>query len=353
MRALGITLLLLGALASPALSYPIEPQTLRTLSRDAELICVARVVSSTLLVLPARDPWPASRRQVVTLEIQLVLKGQQESRWVRVARDVDTVCPRPARYDLGSTVLAFLERASWLERRVPRQQPLWSTTALSYGSRRIQGPPLESALVKRTREVLELHSQLQGLERREKVAAWFVRCVGHPSTRWDGLWGLRPKIYRPHGSLTGEDRARLRQAIREGKSKREVRKLLRSIRQGPTENPYLGLLKPPHVEFLWGGLRDDVQLLDPGDGALIDLVGKLRPRQVAGRLCQELSSMMRLRLDTYAPGACRFMRKAADLLQWERGRELAESADSRAPWKAVEAFVVEVQEVLQSPATGD
>ena len=68
---------------------------------------------------------------------------------------------------------------------------------------------------------------------------------------------------------------------------------------------------------------------------------------VAKRLLLELKRTTRLQHETYREGAVRYMRKAAELLEWERGLTLAKQASSRDPWPQVETFLREREPLAQ------
>ena len=168
--------------AAQAFAYPIPPQTLWELSRDAEAIVVAHV--DKVKELPQRDddgPWLPSHQ--ATLTVQESLKGSAKG-VIEVPYFGNMACPAPPDYRAGETVVAFLGK----------DKDAWHTVALSYGTRY----PGDAASLAQTRHVIVMAAQLQRGQRAEPPMGWMLVAISHPSTRWDGLFALQHESDEVH-----------------------------------------------------------------------------------------------------------------------------------------------------------
>lgn len=198
----GLRVLLLVALfvhTSRAEAESIEPETLWTLTQEAELIVWADVerVSS----LP-RDAYSTPRfpddSDVATLKVRETWKGSVhpgERIDVHFAANLD--CAAPARYEPGLSVVAFLMK----------QRRQWHTVALSYGTRYPENPSEVKAfrhVVTAAREAQALRTATENSQETPEFEAarrdWRVLAALHPATRWDGLHGatLGPGLTPAH-----------------------------------------------------------------------------------------------------------------------------------------------------------
>ncbi|MBL8919159.1 MAG: hypothetical protein JNJ54_09890 [Myxococcaceae bacterium] len=159
--------------APPAFAFPIPPQTLWELTRDAEAIVVAHVDAVKALPRADKDTWGPSH--LATLSVNEALKGAVKG-VVEVPFHGNMLCPAPPDYREGETVVAFLSR----------DKDTWDTVALSYGTRY----PGDARSLAQTKHVIELAARLlRGTS--EPPMGWLLLAIAHPSTRWDGLFALQ------------------------------------------------------------------------------------------------------------------------------------------------------------------
>ncbi len=178
-----------------AQASPIPPVALWQLAQEAELIVVARVAAVELDVYGDSDVAP----DVARLEVLEVWKGSPSGE-IPVTFRKSAVCPAPARYVPGETVLTFLARGETLAarlraspRHVRRMTALWAghwfTIGASYGTlyhdaddRALMHDLVDDAIV------LQGTPPVPEAERR----AWHIRAASRRATRWHGLDPLRP-----------------------------------------------------------------------------------------------------------------------------------------------------------------
>ncbi|NVJ26761.1 hypothetical protein HUW62_36640 [Myxococcus sp. AM011] len=194
----GLLLVALFVHTSRAEAESIAPVTLWSLTHEAELVVWADV--ERVRQLP-REPYAAPSlddSDVATLKVRETWKGSAhpgERIDVHFAANLD--CPRPARYEPGLAVVAFLMK----------QRGQWHTVALSYGTRYPEGPSEVEAfrrVVTTAREAQSLGPPSgRGQATPDFEAArrdWHVLASLHPATRWDGLYGatLGPGLTQAH-----------------------------------------------------------------------------------------------------------------------------------------------------------
>src|SRR5215475_6813456 len=158
-------------------AFPIDPQTLRMLTNESELIVSARVEKITLI--KCEDGFNTG---IARLNILSILKGAEESQSVDVYYEPDMVCPAPPHYEEGATVLAFLTRS--------QDSPGYFTVGLSYGAKSLNNRGIE-VYSARIRELIEIEERTDPNARRERLVEWLVRCAEEPATRWEGAYDLR------------------------------------------------------------------------------------------------------------------------------------------------------------------
>lgn len=171
-------LLLVHLAVQPAAGLVTVPWTLWDLTREADLVVLARVVT----LLP---PQGLSHR--IGLDVPPVAVLEVEETWKGWAPGVvfvafePTICPDSPVYVPGESVVAFLERG-WFP-------TVYRTVGLSFGTR--YPSPEEVADVRHmVRSVLNFRRTGASLE--EQRRAWMVEAAGRPGTPWDGLYGLVP-----------------------------------------------------------------------------------------------------------------------------------------------------------------
>jgi hypothetical protein len=157
-------------------AFPIDPQTLLTLTGGSELIVSARVENVTLI--KGEDGYNTG---IARLNILSVVKGQEGILSIDVYYKPDVVCPGPPHYEEGATVLAFLKRS--------QREPGYVTVGLSYGAKSLNNREIE-VYSARIRELIGMEKQTDPNMRQEQLVEWLVRCAEEPITRWEGAYAL-------------------------------------------------------------------------------------------------------------------------------------------------------------------
>lgn len=211
-----LTALLLGLtpIGAPG-AYPIPPRPLRLLIAEADLIVTAQVREADARECAAAASIDAAVFDVryVALDIEQLLKGALAVRTIVLPHDVGLICPAPARYEVGTRVLAFLDRT---------ERGGFVTHALSYGAKTLDEAGL-IAYRERIEEQLEIERMQEGPERLAAQVEWLVACAEHPATRWEGAYEFstdaEARIRRDSSdparfsrALSGAQRERLRRA---------------------------------------------------------------------------------------------------------------------------------------------
>ncbi|AGC47705.1 hypothetical protein MYSTI_06432 [Myxococcus stipitatus DSM 14675] len=185
-------LVVLFAPGPRAQAYPISPETLWSLTLEAEWVVWADVedvrgLSKEEQAEVKRGDWETGA--VTRLRIREAWKGAG-----RPGEQVDvhwfpSMCPAPPSYEEGHVVVAFLTRRAGK----------WRTVALSYGTRYPASPDDTEAYrraVTLAKSAQDQWTQARIVGRRTDLEAarvdWHVRVSTHPATRWDGLYGLVP-----------------------------------------------------------------------------------------------------------------------------------------------------------------
>jgi hypothetical protein len=180
-----------------ALAYPIPPQTLWDLTRDAEVVVVAQV-DAVERVSGADGSDPFESGDAATLRVTTTLKGPALGK-VTVRFNAGIACPAPPVYRAGRQVLAFLTRA--------RTGTGWVTTGLSYGTRY----PADAREVEALSSVVRLALQQQRADPDPNVpptAEWVLRAARFPVTRWDGLYAFDQRSDPNHAAYDRKRSAR-------------------------------------------------------------------------------------------------------------------------------------------------
>ncbi|MBV6645542.1 MAG: hypothetical protein KI790_08845 [Cyclobacteriaceae bacterium] len=177
MKTRFIAIVLFTGWAQNALSSPITPQPLRKLVIESEYILHADVID-------VKKVNPRVRRHgaKAILLIKEVLQGSMIEDTVEVFFRPSMICPGPASYEKGTTVLAFLDQ---LEQG-------YFTHALSYGSKTLD----ESAFNLYKKRIIEMQDIADIKDEEEKSAKtidWLISCAMRPETRWEGVFDLSPQ----------------------------------------------------------------------------------------------------------------------------------------------------------------
>jgi len=182
---LGTLIACTGGVVAPA-AYPIPPRPLRLLVQESEFIVTARVREA--------EAWRAhqamteeerllGRFPLVVLEVEQRVKGDPGVPEIE-QKLYPWVCPAPARYVMGTRVLAFLDRSA-------EDEGGFTTHAFSDGAKTLEDGALATYL-ERIREQLEIEQMPADELRLARQVEWLVRCTEHPATRWEGAYELAP-----------------------------------------------------------------------------------------------------------------------------------------------------------------
>lgn len=221
MRLTLLAVVLLSCLLplAPVHAYPISPQTLWELTRQAQLVVLVEV--ETLRQETRRSEFDGDvfhfEDGFAHLRVLETWKGPRLERVVVPFND-GVVCPAPPVFVAGKRAVVFLEEDD-------EEKGRWYVTGLSYGTRypsdaraeeayrdavlgavalqaraeaeaprKAPEPPVSPVQVREdgTRVIV-----LRGRRAPEPITAerldWQVRTALHPETRWDGLYGLAPE----------------------------------------------------------------------------------------------------------------------------------------------------------------
>lgn len=162
-------------MASKLSAFPIAPPTLQELCRQSDLIVVASPGAS---IASGKDD--AFSNHKVTLAVDTILKGKGDGNNLDVYYDPHLICPRPAYYAKGKTVIAFLYR---------NRRGSYATFALSYGTLYPSSAGLK-IYKDRISEYLVIDRQKDSHKKERELIEWMVRCVEQPATRWYGTRDL-------------------------------------------------------------------------------------------------------------------------------------------------------------------
>lgn len=179
MASLTALVLSLPALGAPR-AYPIPAEPLRVLIAEAEFIVTAQVRETD----PRESAAAATTRAdlfgtvYVALDVEKTLKGKLPVGTIVVPNELGMICPEPARYEVGTRVLAFLDRT---------ERGGFTTHALSYGAKTLDDAGL-AVYLERIEEQFAIERMPEGPERLAAQVEWLVRCAEHPATRWEGAY---------------------------------------------------------------------------------------------------------------------------------------------------------------------
>lgn len=175
-----LTLLLLPRLA---LAYPIPPQPLWRLLERAERVVLAEVEALETLEGEEAKVFHGTVARLRVLETWV---GEPAAE-VSVSFSPTMVCPAPARYVEGRTVLAFLARRD-------ASEP-WSTVGLSYGTLYLRQDELPV-----WREAVAEGAALlaRGTVSEDERRRWHVLRAARAATRWHGIYPLDQRADRMH-----------------------------------------------------------------------------------------------------------------------------------------------------------
>jgi hypothetical protein len=115
----------------------------------------------------------------IVLKIEKIVKGKCDAGEVTVFYIPNMICPMPDQYPFGKTVLAFL---AWDDKRKGYIAP-----GLSYASKALEADDLKLYL-ERIGELSQIPEEKRAEKPSDETVDWLVRCIEHPSTRWEGAY---------------------------------------------------------------------------------------------------------------------------------------------------------------------
>ncbi len=173
---IAFTFLLIGIVQN-LFAYPITPRPLRKLVMESEYIVYADVIE--IKTIDSDEDWLDAK---ATLVLREILQGKIKKDTIEVLFTPGLTCPSPARYEKGSTVLAFLDK----------YKKEYYTHALSYGSKSVT-PKAFQIYKSRIIEMQNILKLKDEGEKTKKTINWLVDCAVNPVTRWEGVYELSPK----------------------------------------------------------------------------------------------------------------------------------------------------------------
>jgi len=165
------TLLLLVPCAT--LAYPILPQTVWHLTKDAEAVVYASV-EDVKPIAHHEENW---NETVAVLQVEDVWKGEAP-KTIEVRFDPDMTCPAPAFFVKGRRVAAFLGKF---------KDGAWGAVGLSYGTRYPASDVERAELKRAVQHAVAL--QREGVEATDQ--RWGLEAYASPSLRWDARYQLQ------------------------------------------------------------------------------------------------------------------------------------------------------------------
>jgi hypothetical protein len=179
MKKLLFLLFIVGIFQS-AFAYPISPRPLRKLISESENIVIAYVLKSETMPA-AKNHWESTRAVLVVRE---VLQGKIKEDTIYVYYSPGMICPAPATYMDGTTVIAFLDKQ--------KKGDGYTTHSLSYGSKTLEekGLLLYKERIKEMQAIQKIRTEE---EKTEKTIEWLITCASYSETRWEGIYELSPE----------------------------------------------------------------------------------------------------------------------------------------------------------------
>jgi hypothetical protein len=205
-----LSIIFLGIAAGTA-AYPITPRPLRKLILESEVIVWADVLR--IEEVNDENQWTSAK---AILYVNEKLQSHTRQDTIAVFFSPNMICPAPAHYEVGTSVLAFLRR---LENKGE-----YVTHALSYGAKTLDVS--EYQIYKQ--RILEMHEIMKITDGEEKVTQtidWLLTCALNPATRWEGIYELSPQsdfmsyydedldILVPKAPLTKQQKALIRKTL--------------------------------------------------------------------------------------------------------------------------------------------
>jgi len=232
---LSLLLSLVLLAGAPSGAYPIPPQPLRKIYREADLVAT---------VIPGATVRGVSGA-FVDVKVLKCFKGKADQESIRVFYEPLVLCPPSASFPKGNTVLAFLTRG---------RDGLFIPFACSYSTKLISEASLR-AYEGRMAELARMkESQLKAIPDAE-VLEWLIKCAEHPATRMEAIYEFQgsPDYPPPLDEIAEPIRF---DSLTEGQRGRLVKALLDSKELGSPEASLAEFLMPVKDRRIDSALRE-------------------------------------------------------------------------------------------------
>lgn len=204
-------------------AYPITPVPLQTLILSSDYIVIAKVehIKRELTIaridsLTGDTIWNGYFDERAKLHIVSMLKGKKELQQAIVTYSPNMICPSPARYPDGETVVAFINK--------DKESDLFYTNGLSYGSKVVSSEEELNHYKNSILSYFNIQKQSNKKRRNELITEWLVQLCTSRLTRWDGAFELtnqishyvyskNPKSTAYNKYITSEQKARLQNIL--------------------------------------------------------------------------------------------------------------------------------------------
>lgn len=173
---------------SSSIAYPISPRPLRKLIQESEYIVVAYVQDIQPEKRTETEETKRKKRKqsyddfvgmAAVLKIDEVLQGKITDSAIHVSYYPYFICPAPAHFEKGTTIVAFLDK----------KDKTFTVHALSYGTKTVtpEGARLYKERIKEMQNILRIADKDDQFI---QTTEWLVKCSEHPATRHEGVYEL-------------------------------------------------------------------------------------------------------------------------------------------------------------------
>jgi len=170
--------------ASISFAYPISPRPLRKLVIESQYIVWGKVIETGQAKTSKKneDSWNRDYARIVITE---VLQGNMQQDTIQVFFCSGMICPAPGVFYDDETVLAFLDRRE--------KAPGYTVHALSYGVKHGLTRQDYQAYKERILEMQQMITKKEANVCGPAMINWLMKCAEQQSTRWEGLYEIRPE----------------------------------------------------------------------------------------------------------------------------------------------------------------
>jgi hypothetical protein len=202
-------------------AYPIKPQSLPTLCERSDLVVVARVID--VRHREEHGDWPDR----ATLKLTSVLKGNWARPTLHVLFNSGVLCPVPADYKKGESVVAFLRRHE--------DQTSFTTVGLSYGVK-VPTDEYRPTYVNQIVELLRIQQHPGSPQREAMLAEWLVKSIEDGDIRWEAALYLYGDDW-PHESNSKDRLHRFARSLKQSQVDRLMHIFSAEFTANPKQSP--------------------------------------------------------------------------------------------------------------------